>query len=546
MRYFFNKELLQVNEMSFRAIAALVAGGALWLANPAAITAQDASAASSIPVREVGQAEAVSKRALGGVSMLRGLPDGSVIVNDGSRRQLLLFDASLSSVKVLADTAAGAPLPYGQRSAGLLPYRGDSTILVDPATSAFVILDGRGEAVRVVAPPRPNDVNLLASANLGSFAFDTNGRLIYRINNQGGFGGGGFGGGGRGGGGGMGGGGRGGMGGGGGDGGFQRMGGPGGRGNQQNTQPDSLPIIRADFDTRKTDTVAWVRTPKTEFSMTTTAEGETHMISRVNPLPQGDDWVLLSDGTVAVVRVLDYHIDYYSADGKHVASDKLPFDWKQITDDEKTNMIDSLGRIAKEVNERMQQMQGGGGRMRTVFEPIEANKLPDYFPPIRAGTSMADYDGNTWILPVTSTLAAQLAAPGGGVGGRGGFPGAGGPPGGGGGGGRGGFDGGRGGGMGGGGAMGGGRGGNNNNAAGAVGAGAVGAAAPARPDSTAGPQVPATPYVYDVVSRNGVLTHKVMLPAGRQLVGFGPNGAVYMITREGRDVFLERGRVAPQ
>ena len=49
--------------------------------------------------------------------------------------------------------------------------------------------------------------------------------------------------------------------------------------------------------------------------------------------------------------------------------------------------------------------------------------------------------------------------------------------------------------------------------------------------------------VYDVVNRKGELTYRVQVPAGRQLVGFGPNGTVYLAVREGREIFLERTHV---
>lgn len=51
------------------------------------------------------------------------------------------------------------------------------------------------------------------------------------------------------------------------------------------------------------------------------------------------------------------------------------------------------------------------------------------------------------------------------------------------------------------------------------------------------------PLVYDVVNRKGELVYRVQLPPGRQIVGFGPNGAVYLTVREGREVFLEKTRV---
>jgi streptogramin lyase len=113
--------------------------------------------------------------------MLRALPNGSVYVNDNQRRQMLLLDPTLKDIRVIADTAPGAPLPYGQRPAGLLAYVADSTIIVDPSTSALLVLNGQGKVSRIMASPRTNDINTLASANLGSNAFDSSGQLVYRV-----------------------------------------------------------------------------------------------------------------------------------------------------------------------------------------------------------------------------------------------------------------------------------------------------------------------------------------------------------------------------
>ena len=298
-----------------------------------------------------------------------------------------------------------------------------------------------------------------------------------------------------------------------------------------------MPVIRADFETRKADTLAWVKVPRTDITMSQTDDGGMRMIARINPLPQGDDWALMSDGTLAVVRVLDYHVDYFAPDGSHTSSPKLPFDWKRITDEEKTKLIDSLKVTAKEASDRAaaQQAQGGGRGFRASFEPVSADKLPDYVPPIRPGTTLADHDGNIWILPATSSIAAQLAqqAAGFGGGGRGGMPGmggAGGPPG-----------------------AGAGIGARQPATAGAgrTAAGAAGAAGATRPDSAAGGRggagfagftPPTFQFVYDVVNGRGELVERIKLPPNRTIVGFGPGGVVFLSAREGRNVFIEKVR----
>ncbi len=483
--------------------------------------------APRIPLRALGAVEARTATSLGNVNQLRALPDGRVFVNDGPRRQVLLLDGALKTERVVADTMA-ASIPYGTRNFGVMPYVADSTLLVDPATLSMLVLNSKGELVRVMAAPRANDLNFLASANLGTHAFDSEGRLIYRLNQPGGFGGGGGGGmmmggfgGGR-----------------GGDRGGQPGGGRGGQpaaapapagqpsaqqvrarveaaredrfpgggntatitvGGERRTRsfsdrnmPDSTPILRANFDTRKIDTVTFMRVTNTQVEMKTGEDGEMRVSAKMNPLPQNDDWALMRDGSVAVVRVLDYRIDWYTPTGELERSAPLPFDWKRITDDEKDKMIDSLKIAAKEASDRIAQMMaqgGGGGRggFRPSFEPVDAQFLPDYYPPIRAGTTLADYDGNLWILPATSSLAGQMSAMI--------------PPG----------------------------------AAGRIPPGML----------PAGMAAPTAGLAYDVVNRKGELVERVQLPAGRAIAGFGPEGVVYLTAREGREVFLEKARRLP-
>lgn len=488
------------------------------------LAAQDSAqvAGVAIPVRQLGPIEAKAEQPLGNVNTLRALSNGSVFINDGQRRQILLFDQQLKIAKVVADTLEAA-LPYGQRNAGMLPYVGDSTLIVDPASLSLLVLNARGEMVRVMAFPRTRDIYALASANFGTHAFDSQGRLIYRSEQGGGpplgmqFGGGDFGGG---------------------------RGGRGGRtattttpaavsgsaagrtasttpsaadirrqvaavaedrfpsgnsaqisvGGVRRTRsfndrilPDSIPILRADFDTRKIDTVTFMRVTNPQFEMKQTEDGGTQVNVKMNPLPQNDDWALMADGSVAVVRVLDYRIDWFKSDGTLERSEPLPFDWKRISDDEKTSMVDSLKAAAKEATERAQQMMNGPRGFRPGFEPVEAEMLPDYYPPLRAGTSLADYDGNIWLLPATSTLVSPMAALGGRI--PGGFPG--------------------------------------------------------MPGAAAGPA--AAGLAYDVVNRAGKIVERVQIPAGRTIAGFGPDGVVYLLDRKGREVFLEKARrLSPQ
>ena len=133
----------------------MLSAGALVLAMaPAALTAQNAAPSSpkaNVPLREVTDVIARSERGFQNISAMRALSDGGVIVNDGQRRQLLRFDASLKNVVTIADTAAGALMPYGMRPLGVIPFAGDSTIIVDGSTMSLVLIDAHGKTVRVMA-----------------------------------------------------------------------------------------------------------------------------------------------------------------------------------------------------------------------------------------------------------------------------------------------------------------------------------------------------------------------------------------------------------
>ena len=80
----------------------------------------------------------------------------------------------------------------------------------------------------------------------------------------------------------------------------------------------------------------------------------------VNPLPQGDDCALLPDGTIALVRTKDFHVDWLNADGTVSSTQKIPFNWERLTDEGKVAFIDSA-RVAIEKARASGQLGAGGG-----------------------------------------------------------------------------------------------------------------------------------------------------------------------------------------
>jgi hypothetical protein len=171
--------------------------------------------------------------------------------------------------------------------------------------------------------------------------------------------------------------------------------------------PDTFPVIRASFETRTADTIAIVSMPTGSIPSATIVEGRITMTTVRQPLPVTDVWVALRDGTLAIVRGADYHIDWVSPEGVRSSSPKMPFDWRRISDDEKAKIIDSVTRVNAPLNARADTLASRAGASTIIqrYGVVPPEKFPDYYPPVRDGGIGVDSEDNIWILPRTSAGA---------------------------------------------------------------------------------------------------------------------------------------------
>jgi len=301
--------------------------GCSWLAAllivPAAALAQtevpQTAATAGPPVQRISTATALSTEQLGSITSVRELPDGRVLVNDGTRRRLLLMDTTLRTVEVVLDSLSEIANTYGTRPAALIPFRGDTTLFVDPASYAIVVIDPAGKPVRVRSVWKVQEIGYYTSSTgmYGWPGVDSKGRIVYRIPAQPA---------------------------------PPRVRPPAGV-PYIPSQPDSAFIIAVDLDTRMADTLGYIRIPRSEMVVRQSGEGFFFLDQAVNPMPSTDEWALLPDGTVAFVRWRDYRVEYRTVDGTVTSSGKLPFEWQRITDDDKQRMVDSV-RAVQQKNAR--------------------------------------------------------------------------------------------------------------------------------------------------------------------------------------------------
>ena len=453
---------------------------------------QPAAAQKLPPVRQLAPATIATSENLRAVSAVRHLSDGRVLVNDIIGRRVLLFDSTLKTFTIVADTTSATGTAYGPRPGGLIAFRGDSTLFVDPASLSMLVIDGNGRIARVMSAPRANDANFLVGGPFGTPGFDPQGRLVYRAPPRITFGGGGP---------------RGGA-----------AAAPGGSRDAFTppTIPDSAPLVRVDLATRKLDTLAFFKTPQIRMNVNREADGGIRVMPTVNPLPVIDDWGILPDGTVALIRGSDYHIDWITPEKSVTSSAKIPFEWERLSDEAKVAYIDSTRKAFEAARARgdLSGMFGGafggapvmrisgpggpgpvagaaaapaapgapaaGGAAGTTVTTrenatavtgagggpfggqlpqvsfVEPGELPDYKPPFAGGATRVDAEGNLWIR-TTQNLK--------------GLP------------------------------------------------------------------------VYNVVNRKGELIDRVQLPAGRVIAGFGAGGVIYLAFRDGDVAKLEKARV---
>lgn len=408
------------------------------------------SLASQSPpqVRPLGPVAATSIEPMASVSQVRALSSGGLIVNDNTGRRVLMFDSTLKLIRVIADSTSATANAYSSRIGGLIAYRGDSTLFADPATLSMLVIDPTGKLARTIAVPQPDYVQNLIGGPFGTPAFDARGRLVVRSAT-----------------------------------------------NRQlmdavfKASPDSAVLARIDLATRTADTVAKFMIPKvtlhTHDRESTT--GWTIVIALVNPLPLTDDWAVLADGTIAIVRGREYRVDFVDENDKVISGPRIPFDWQHVAETERVAILDStkiemeklraaqLARNAAAAATRpvsAAPTTGADGRQLTqaegtsrpapssgpVLMPLEfvpPEDLPDYRPAFRQGAALGDAEGRLWIR--TTKI---------------------------------------------------------------VNGGAV----------------------YDVIDNKGDLVDRVQVPAGRVIAGFGRGGVIYMGVVDGNITRLERAR----
>jgi hypothetical protein len=418
----------------------------LSLGSVVALQTSPAGAQKRPPIRLIGPIVRVSAEPMASISAAVAISQARVFVNDVVAHRVLLFDSTLAKAIVVADSTSATSKAYGARPGGLIAYRGDSALFIDPASNSMPVLSPEGRITRVMAIPQPDRRTAGLGVGFYTPGFDAQGRFIY----------------------------------------FSRPFADPPRDPKVTTWiQDSATIVRFDLTARTLDTLTSIKAPKSRATAGRSDDGRIYslQVMSADVLPLIDDFAVLPNGSLAVVRGRDYHVDWLGTDGKWTATPKMAFDWQHLDDDQKTALIDSGVAAFKAQRDSLAARfasgnlaGGGGGGGRSGRSGVDAggvggirptpppvpdwrpapSDLADYRPPFGQGGVRADPEGNLWIR--TTTMVKNQP-------------------------------------------------------------------------------------VYDVVNHSGEIVDRVQLPTFRTIAGFGP-GVVYMAVKDSAGVVhLERARV---
>jgi hypothetical protein len=346
-----------------------------------------------------------------GVSQVIALADGRVFVHDTAARQVVLLDATLSNPRIVLDSVMGHDNSYGPRPGLLLRFRGDSVLFATPGVGSSILVIGPDGAIhrQLAGPTAPSP-----SYSIELVSFSPALGLVYKL----------------------------------------RMPsttllpveifpplGPG-QIDTLLTRPDFVRLIAMDLDTHHADTLARLMSGNQvsrRLSQAQLAYGGATSAALYGFI---DDVVVGNDGALAVLHALEYRVGWISADRIAAPSPRIPYSWQQISDAERTRLLDSINgarqaRYAPTLAKWIADSASGQPQRRGAQPPAalanlaargrgtpgllprprppmlaQPSEIPDFLPPVGKHAMLADMDGHVWILPIVRATAGATGPPG--------------------------------------------------------------------------------------------------------------------------------------
>lgn len=312
-----------------------------------------AQAQGKVAEQRLDKPDAEFQESFDQIGALRELPNGRVLVVDQGPKSLILADFKNGEHTAIGRNGQG-PGEY-QFPGALIPYLGDTTLLVDLVSRRFLTVSADGKLGKTI--PYPDALQGLAQPK----GADQKGRIYlqgspFRI----------------------------------GDG-----------ASEPSTMPDSAPVVRWDRTANRIDTITRVKIPATKMQRSGTANARVVMM-RPQPYAPQDEWVATADGRVGIARVADYHVEWLG--GQAAKGSPIPFQPVKVSDGDKKNFMEAM----KNTRNRITISNGGPGRGQELRPPepsADEFEWPEYKPPFRSRSAVASPEGQMWVQ--RSTVASD-------------------------------------------------------------------------------------------------------------------------------------------
>jgi len=281
------------------------------------------------------------------LSNVRELPDGRVLVADPLGQILAALDMDAGTMDMWG-REGGGPREYRQPDA-VYALPGDSTLLVDLGNGRLMVIAPDGSFVRSrpiavgggATPGNPVGMQIAIPQ-----VVDGAGRIYFPLRAFGG-------------------------------------------------SEDSTAIARVGWASDVVETVARFKPREVQRS------GSGGRISiQALPMSPEDDWAVGLDGTIALVRAADYHVDVIHPDGRVSKGPEVDHTRIRPRDAEKQAWLDAGASsglsIRLTVNNGVQEMQfsrGGPGGNRSIDDLEWPNRMPSF----RSGSTRIDPEGRIWV-----------------------------------------------------------------------------------------------------------------------------------------------------
>jgi hypothetical protein len=279
------------------------------------------------------------------VGGIRELKDGRVLVSDPLEEALYALDPGLTAAETIARQGQG-PDEYRQPD-GLLAWPGDSTLMLDLGNGRMTIVGPDYAFTRTIPVVQQEGTGLQIIIPGG---VDGSGFLYYQPRGDG-------------------------------------------------VIRDTAEVVKWRPDSGE-EPVPIARIKLTDVNESTSGSGG-NIQQRVMPVPLSpeDGWAVGPDGSVAVVRSADYHVDWIRSDGSSVSGPAVSYDSVPIRGADKEEWAEALaasGMMMMVTDENGQvnaSMRRGGGRTPAV----DRFEWPEFKPPFVPESVRVDPLGYVWV-----------------------------------------------------------------------------------------------------------------------------------------------------